>query len=115
MTTGAIVRRPVEAPPTSWIDDMRTPPADIILQEFHRQKYCTDEAMAEGQENASPNTGAVDMPDTGQSLDTLPRLVFAGHVAIQHAHAKKDLTDLSACGCQQSYLYRVMCCKLHVV
>ena len=68
-----MARRPVEVPPTSWIDDMRTPPADIILQEFHRQKYCIDEGMMDGQENASPNTGVTeaatpDLPDTGQLL-----------------------------------------------
>ena len=61
----------MEVAPTSWIDDMRTPPADIILQEFHRQKYCNDEGMVDGQENASPNTGVMDAgtqdtPDTGQ-------------------------------------------------
>ena len=51
---GAPVRRPLEVPPRSWIDDMRTPAADLILLEFHRQKYST-EGDAEGQENASPN------------------------------------------------------------
>lgn len=71
MPAGLIARRPVEVPPTAWIDDMRTPPADIILQEFHRQKYCVGEGMADGQENASPNTDAMDAatadsPDTGQ-------------------------------------------------
>lgn len=48
-------RRPVEVPPSSWIDDMRTPAADLILMEFHRQKYST-EGEADGQENTSPNS-----------------------------------------------------------
>ena len=42
-------------PPSSWIDDMRTPAADLILMEFHRQKYST-EGEPDGQENAPPNS-----------------------------------------------------------
>ena len=42
-------------PPSSWIEDMRTPAADLILMEFHRQKYST-EGEADGQENTSPNS-----------------------------------------------------------
>ncbi len=53
--TGLPARRPVEVPPSSWIDDMRTPAADLILMEFHRQKYST-EGEADGQENTSPNS-----------------------------------------------------------
>lgn len=53
--TGLPARRPVEVPPSSWIEDMRTPAADLILMEFHRQKYST-EGEADGQENTSPNS-----------------------------------------------------------
>lgn len=53
--TGLPARRPVEVPPSSWIEDMRTPAADLILMEFHRQKYSM-EGEADGQENASPNS-----------------------------------------------------------
>ena len=35
---GVPERREFEVPPVEWIKDMRTPPADIILAEFHRQK-----------------------------------------------------------------------------
>ena len=52
---GLPARRPVEVPPSSWIEDMRTPAADLILMEFHRQKYST-EGEADGQENTSPNS-----------------------------------------------------------
>lgn len=52
---GVPARRPLEVPPRSWIDSMRTPAADLILLEFHRQKYST-EGEAEGQENTSPNS-----------------------------------------------------------
>lgn len=45
----------MEVPPSSWIEDMRTPAADLILMEFHRQKYST-EGEADGQENTSPNS-----------------------------------------------------------
>lgn len=69
MSAGQVARRPVEVPPTSWIDDMRTPPADIILQEFHRQKNCIGEGMSDGQENASPNTGVMDAA-TADTTDT---------------------------------------------
>lgn len=55
MGTGLPARRPLEVPPRSWIDDMRTPAADLILLEFHRQKYGI-EGEAEGQENTSPNS-----------------------------------------------------------
>ena len=34
---------------------MRTPAADLILLEFHRQKYA-NEGEPEGQENTSPNS-----------------------------------------------------------
>ncbi|KAL0048004.1 hypothetical protein WJX82_005489 [Trebouxia sp. C0006] len=54
-TEGLPARRPVEVPPSSWIEDMRTPAADLILMEFHRQKYST-EGEADGQENTSPNS-----------------------------------------------------------
>jgi len=53
--SGLPARRPVEVPPSSWIEDMRTPAADLILMEFHRQKYST-EGEADGQENTSPNS-----------------------------------------------------------
>ena len=35
---------------------MRTPAADLILLEFHRQKYGIEGGEAEGQENTSPNS-----------------------------------------------------------
>lgn len=61
-------------PPRSWIDDMRTPAADLILLEFRRQKY-TFNGEAEGQENASPNSAFYtdpqpqpDSPMSGQQL-----------------------------------------------
>ena len=69
-------------PPSSWIDDMRTPAADLILMEFHRQKYSTEgEGDREGQENTSPNsafytdpTPQPDSPTSGLLLshNTLP-------------------------------------------
>lgn len=56
MCIGLPARRPLEVPPRSWIDDMRTPAADLILLEFHRQKYGIEGGEAEGQENTSPNS-----------------------------------------------------------
>lgn len=38
LPAGVPERRQFEVPPIEWIKDMRTPPADIILAEFHRQK-----------------------------------------------------------------------------
>lgn len=74
LSTGLPARRPLEVPPRSWIDDMRTPAADLILLEFHRQKYGIEGGEeAEGQENTSPNSAfytepqaQLDSPMSGQ-------------------------------------------------
>lgn len=91
--TGLPARRPVEVPPSSWIEDMRTPAADLILMEFHRQKYST-EGEADGQENTSPNSAfhtdpapQPDSPISGLLLVLCVCTSVQGHCPFVHKNA----------------------------
>ncbi len=71
---------PPEVPPASWIDDMRTPPLDVVLGQFRAQKGGPADGAADTAAPAEPATLAdavaeepAETPRSGEQPFSCPR------------------------------------------
>jgi hypothetical protein len=64
-TDVAPVHAPPDVPPTSWIDDMRTPPLEVVLSQFRTAK------------GISPRAPPADLPEAAPDQPPLQQLSAA--------------------------------------